>query len=650
MKKRIISLVLVLVTLCLTLASCASYSFAEDDMAQYAQFKDLAGFQKALKEIVIEDGDFGKDPAKRDNKTIDAIYAKLAAAVKSDGEKLEEGTLGAHDIIYYNYYITATKEGKTYYFMDTMKSTSQSTVQLGLMEADGVAAKLAELFAGKDIKDYVYTTETAGSVTAGDVVYISYTCTYPVTKTENGQTVTTTETDKVENERLVLTSGASPFVDYLLTKAAGINVTTIDDVELDGKAYKGIKINWRSNTKEFGSFEDVTYDEKKELVHIVDGEKVDVNGVPLTYHIFPVYYISVPEYTTLNLINYVWGSKVTLDDVATAIFGHDFTEKTDEEKEALLKEYVTKDAEGKDVTLEELVKSIATLQSELATAKKELKSAKDELDKKQKAKDSAQTTYDTNPTEDNLDSLNKANENLTTATTTHTEKETAYNNKLTERDNKVNTLLNVKPGTDTLILDGYKKDIFADLLEAYNEEIRMSLAEEVWALMEEYIVVNSTPEKAVELAYEQLLENYEHEFYNDDYDSSSTNSNSNYKQFGGSFKEFLKYKTGTQDYNTALDKVNKEAVEIVKPIVRIYLAAKTYGITVTDEEYEAYLEDEENNAAYNEYYYGESSVAHAYWFDKLMNNILDHEEKLDENSQTYYEYKNVSYTFETDAE
>ena len=52
MKKRIISLILVLATAFLTLTGCA-FNYAKSDMSKYANF-DAAAFREALKNISIK--------------------------------------------------------------------------------------------------------------------------------------------------------------------------------------------------------------------------------------------------------------------------------------------------------------------------------------------------------------------------------------------------------------------------------------------------------------------------------------------------------------------------------------------------------------------------------------------------------------------
>ena len=87
MKKRIISLILVVVMAVLTLASCA-YSYADDDMTQYATF-DKAAFAAAIKEFDIEDADFTEDEETRVKKVLDKIYTTLAGKADTEDHKTE---------------------------------------------------------------------------------------------------------------------------------------------------------------------------------------------------------------------------------------------------------------------------------------------------------------------------------------------------------------------------------------------------------------------------------------------------------------------------------------------------------------------------------------------------------------------------------
>ena len=85
MKKRIISLILVLVMLCFVFASCDKYSIADEkNLASYASLKNKADFETLLAAIAVEDSDFSADVATRTDKAWDSIYSDLASVVTKD--------------------------------------------------------------------------------------------------------------------------------------------------------------------------------------------------------------------------------------------------------------------------------------------------------------------------------------------------------------------------------------------------------------------------------------------------------------------------------------------------------------------------------------------------------------------------------------
>ena len=71
MKKRILSLLLVVVMLTLTLASCA-YSYVKDDMSQYTKEFKFDALKNALMsgEIKVVDGDYTTDSKINDEKQL----------------------------------------------------------------------------------------------------------------------------------------------------------------------------------------------------------------------------------------------------------------------------------------------------------------------------------------------------------------------------------------------------------------------------------------------------------------------------------------------------------------------------------------------------------------------------------------------------
>ena len=667
MKKRIISLILVLVTLCLMLASCGTYSIADENIASYATFDATAKeeFNQALLNLIIEDGEFKNDATVRDNLVWDSIYNDLASAVSSDAEKKITGVPTANSIVNYNYYYTYTEtnsetgETKTYYFTDNMKSGSTTTIQLGLRAPSDFESQIIALFKDKDIKDYAYTTDVSGEVKEGDVVFISYTYTYNVeVKDETtGELATKPETVKVTNERLVLTRDASAFVNHILDKKANVgkDVEKFSD-EASGKTYDSIKINWRANASEIGTAKDVTYTEKKE-VYDVNGGKRDLKDKELTYHIYPVNYINVPDFNELSFVNVILDDSITYRAITRVLFGEKFEEQTQEEKDAILNLYKTTDPEGKETTLEALVTSLATAQKEYKTALEAKEKAETDKNTKQAAVETAQKNLDADPENaDKQKALETAKANLTASEKTLTTATETYNTKLNSRDTKVETLLTVvknhenkEEGRNNLT-DGYYVLTYEYLRDKYNEEIRMKLAEEVYALFEKHVTVSldNLPEKAVDTTYDRLMENFEYDFYNGVY--NETTKESNYKHFGGNFKEFLKEEiTVTRSitvtsYDLAVAEVKKMAKEYVEPIVRIYALSDAYQVRVSDEEFDDYKESEDGTYNADSYNYGEISVLYAYQFDKLMNYLLEYTEAEDGS----YEYARVKFAFEAE--
>ena len=121
MKKRILSLLLVVVMLTLTLASCA-YSYSKDDMSKYTKV-DFDAFKKALMgqvagdEIKVVDGDYTTNSETNKAETLEKIYKDFGTLVDAD-KKITEGAIALYDVLYYAYYITASfdvKEGDGMY-------------------------------------------------------------------------------------------------------------------------------------------------------------------------------------------------------------------------------------------------------------------------------------------------------------------------------------------------------------------------------------------------------------------------------------------------------------------------------------------------------------------------------------------------------
>lgn len=676
MKRRITGLILVVVMLVLALASCA-YSIAEDDMTKYASMsaEDKAAFEAILKALVIEDGEFTTDADIRKDKVIDKIYSILSGDVDTtkEDDRKTEGMPGAHDLVYYAYYCTAEIEGAIkYFYAANMKSSSATKVQLGTLAGKDLEKKLSEVFANYDFTDKAYESVTDGLAAEGDIAYVTYTYSYTETDAEGKDTV---KSGTMTNDRIVIGAAvaegatATTLADHLNGKAVNTSITKFTLKE-EGKGdveYSSVKINWISKGEEAGTFTDVTFDEKKS-VSATDGKSHDLKGVELTYHVYPVYYYSVPEYTAENIINIVYAENISESYLIELFFGEDyaglhvdhdghshddddFTEdekKKMEELEEWLKAYKYTDGD-KELTLSELCEKIAELQSKLATEEKDLDEVKEDLDTATSARDEAKEAVDTagdSATQAQKDKLTQTEKALEDATEAYNDAKEDYDEAKKERDEKVALLLSIngkdgKPVTEQVI-EGYKEYTYNSLQTSYNKEIKMNLATEIYYYLEKYIKVTATPEKAVKASYDQIFQNYQDEFYNGDADSKT----SNYKKYNGNFKDFLIASVSTdmktvKTYDEALAAIEAKAVSYVEPIVRIYYAANIFGVLENDKAFKEYQNDPEGNYYSLEYSYGENSARYAHQFDTLMNYFLESEE--DDNGDITY--KKVVFTF-----
>jgi len=168
MKKRIISLILVVATAFLTLTGCA-FNYQKKGV-DYAEF-NYDNFYTALQNLQIVDGDFGTNEEERQKKVVDAIAKALLSKATADDKKYT-GTIGNHDAVYYCY--MATDADGNIFFADKMNASSLSNLQIGLSANKDLNAAIEAVLKGKDVKDYLYSTSAIKRVDEGDAVSISY--------------------------------------------------------------------------------------------------------------------------------------------------------------------------------------------------------------------------------------------------------------------------------------------------------------------------------------------------------------------------------------------------------------------------------------------------------------------------------------------
>ena len=383
MKKRIISAILVVVMLVLSLASCGAYDFSEEDLSSYVTV-DYDKLIKALGEIEIEDGEFGSTEGERQDYINDKIYEAFAKklfanAEELDSDKLKSGTIGAKDIVFFSYYAT-DEAGNVFYFenmnapsnigtdLDKVKSTYFVNLA-SLDDGEELANAIAAALVGKNAEEHLYAAngEKGKKIELGDTIVVSYKREFKLLdKTDATKEIATInqiadyEVVKIAsdsdsalgrflagkigeaktvvkiNSNIEVADGTSstskPVVEGLgetYDYKSGETTTTYD---VDKATYSEIKVLWEVESE--GASIDVTFtpfeeeaEDGKELpkhevkVSTVKGNKVDLTNKELTYHVYPVFYLDMPEeLSALNILEYVTGSDITLrveDDKST---------------------------------------------------------------------------------------------------------------------------------------------------------------------------------------------------------------------------------------------------------------------------------------------------------------------------------------------
>ena len=230
MKKRIISLILVVALAFLTLTGCA-YNYAKDDMSDYATL-DTSVFYEALQALQIKDGDFGTDEAVRQEKVKDAIAQAILKVTESD--KKFAGKADNYDSIYFCY--MATDADGNIFYGSKMDESKPTNFQLGLSTLEGLNKAIAEKLATvDDIKAYLYSTSAANVVSESDVVSISYFADWQ----EEGQT----KTDVAYNEYKVI--GTDELSKKLVGAQVGVQFTekvTVTNEEGKTINYSNLKV------------------------------------------------------------------------------------------------------------------------------------------------------------------------------------------------------------------------------------------------------------------------------------------------------------------------------------------------------------------------------------------------------------------------
>lgn len=465
----------------------------------------------------------------------------------------------------------------------------------------------------------------------------------------------------------------------ITVKENGVDVEKEIDV-----VYSDVQINWvAGDDAAIGTFTDVTYeevdeDEDKTEVTDTNGEKRVLNGKEITYYVYPVYYVETPEFTAELLIDKVLGKNLSESSIYQILFVNEYAALDDDATQAdvdKINEQAAKYKSG-ELSIKDLVSKITAYYTDIETAETGIESAQTALDNATEKYDSAKDAYDkavaAGKTGSELDTLKKAYEDADKALNdkdngAQANYEKAVKNKENVESKKaenIKKLLEIKAEgeEDTLaviIERNYKILNYNSLQDSYNEELRMNLAAEINYYLDKYITLgDKLPEDAVEEAYKQFYEAYESDFYNGTYDS--TNKITNYKQYNGNFEKFLMAKVAEDEGITvdtakaAEDALWAKAKETVGEIVKVYLLAEAYDLTITKDEYNEYKDELEDYYYYYVLYYknfnleemiGKTNIEAACQFDKVINYFLKFEEvkgEADANGYIQITYKYTS--------
>ena len=628
MKRRIIGMLLVVVMLALTLASCG-FNYASEDMTEYADFKKDE-FVEAIKKLVIDDADFTTNEEIRGKRVLDYVIGKLAAKAGSD--KKYEGTIGAQDIFYYNYYATAEVDGAVYTFYGAkMKESDATKLQLGLYDTEADALLAAKVEAG--LKAYLnnyatelkvedfYDTTTSGSVKKDTTVYVSYTYKYFDGDNEVKGSVTYVALDVKEEE--------GTLGNELIGKSIGTNFSVVDsennikpleavDVDLDGQLDYGaevtdVTVHWSVKTGKSFTVEYTLYPSTEgesgtdgtKLTPDMGGEKVQLYGVPLTYYVFPTYYIEVADVNAESIVDLLYGKNLTTTS---------FDLFTDEELadgvadlyKSAIEEYVA------------AIKAKDNANTTLTDAKSKVTTAEANLSKAEEGSDKTE--------------LEAA---VTEAKAKQAEAEADLEVKKGELTAKLNALLAVEENTKDKILTEYKQDAYDSLEDTYNNAIHEALAAEIYKLIDTKVTVNSLPERAVDEAYDTLIEKHKADFYT----GSDSESKESYYTKYGDFKSYLTAVKSADSYEDACNKVLEDAKGHVTTYVKIFAVAQGVDQVYTNKEYR-----KNANTGSLEESYGKINTRVALQFAKLLDYYLElDEDKIKEedahgHSHSYIEY------------
>ena len=647
MKKRILSLLLLVVMLVGLLASCA-YKYEKDDMSKYANF-NADKFKATLAALEITDATFGHSEEARQAKVVDAIITALAG-VADTGTRVKDKVIGDNDLVYYCYYVTGKdKDGNAFVgAASSMKESAAVKLQLGLSTTEGLAAKIEALLVGYDLNGKNYTTTTASGTAAeaGQIVYVTY------SKVVDG--VTTTYT----NDRLQVAEPTGAPAEGSTAKTAttflealcGMKPTVKKD-ELKftegGKevTYKNVTINWIVTGGTELLVNDYKPTETTSVNVVGKTAKVDLSkATELVYHVYPVYFIDVVEYgsadyTATLILKEILGDGIVAGEVEVK---NDKGEVTTEAADGTLGVFTDnsyKAADGK--AMNEVAKKLVELFETLAEKEKtyDSKAAEyDELTDGYKESDASQAEKDA--VADAKEAMDTAKEEMVAAEA--------------DVDAQIAKLVACETADGKKAEDAIKADYFTyrykALENSYKNTLKKSVAKAIYKAALESIEWKTSgdsvvlPKKAVKEAYNSIMDSYEYEYYegttSTKVEGSSENvSVPNYTLYE-SREAYLRKALGLAEDASKDDikaAITAEAEAAVKDTVTVYIlkaeleAIYKETLEITKEDVETFKNS--INFILLQYYVGSNDVDDKYYKPALqLDKVMDFITEIDEDA------------------
>ncbi len=621
MKKRILALALVIVTLVAVLTGCA-YRYDRKDMSKYVTVADnYAALNAMLKNISVKGDDFGpykaSDDYFRNDRVMEKIYANLAGKIGSDAAKLNgEAVFGQYQKIFYAYYCTVEKDGVTYYFdtknMDDAKLQNfvsnpkfdhgNATEELNV--TDALTKEIYKQLAGRKIEDYKYDSVSTSSeaLKAGDVVFVTYTYSYT---DENGASKSvTSEYMRVEVEDRAVVEGetmkATKIGQLLAGKKLGKISGTTDDpltFEKDGVKYTvdSMTAHFKSTGKEIlvdylaPAAKDYTNAENTATTAKVKVAKDDI----ITYHIFPAYANAVETLSATAIIKTIFGENISTSSLSI------FTEN-----EAMKK--IVEEFAGLKTAYEQAKSAVTSAGTNATDAQKK---TRDEAEKKMK---------------DALEAL-------------------------------PGKLFATNTSAETAIVNAYKESVYDSLEAAFDAAVQKQIAQAIWGWVKTNVKVDTAnlPKAAVKEAKDRILASHKNDYHTGQDSTTKIPYTTTFK----TFKEYLANVYAGKDANTEVE--NAAKAEVVE-IIRIYAVAQHFNIArVTDADIPVYLDQNYFNIYYQlviagkwtssnypspeeiRSIYGDTAIRCALTFDRLMEYFLATEEV--DGHVKYTTIKNIHY-------